>query len=336
VTEQPDHGTRQPDGAGPRGRRPPVGPVDARRTPRYAGLTTYARLPRLQDVGQADIAVLGIPFDAGTSYRPGARFGPNALREGSRLLRTYDPVLDVEPFAQVQVADAGDLPVTPYDIPRAVKEIEDGVGELLTQCQRVVLLGGDHTVAFPSLQALHARWGPIAVIHLDAHLDTWDTYFDAPITHGTPFRRAAEEGLLRDGHCLHLGTRGPIYTAQDLTDDAGLGFARLTADQVAEGEFADTVRMIHERVGGGPVYVSIDVDVLDPAYAPGTGTPEPGGLSTREVLRLLRALSGLQIVGADVVELAPAYDHAQITSLAAAHMVYQLIALFAREEMAGQ
>jgi agmatinase len=311
----------------------PVGPADAMRVPRFSGLTTFARLPRLEEAGRADIAVVGVPFDAGTSYRPGARFGPNAIRQGSRLLRAYHPVLDVEPFRHRQVADAGDLPVTPFDIMRAVKEIEDGVGHLLEECSRVVLLGGDHTIAFPALRALHAKWGPIAVVHLDAHLDTWDTYFDAPVTHGTPFRRAAEEGLLRRGHCLHLGIRGPIYTPQDLAEDEGLGFAYITADQIGERDFSDTIEKIHDRVGNGPVYVSVDIDVLDPAYAPGTGTPEPGGLSTREALRLVRCLDGLQLVGADVVEVAPAYDHAEITSLAAAHLVYELIALFAREEM---
>ncbi len=310
----------------------PVGPVDAMRVPRFSGLTTFARLPRLEEADRADTAVVGVPFDAGTSYRPGARFGPNAIRQGSRLLRTYHPVLDVEPFSKGQVADAGDLAVTPFDIMRAVKEIEEGIGQLLERCRRLVLLGGDHTIAFPALRALHAKWGPIAVVHLDAHLDTWDTYFDAPVTHGTPFRRAAEEGLLSRGHCLHVGIRGPLYGPQDLTEDAGLGFAYITADQIGERAISDTVGMIHERVGNGPVYVSVDIDVLDPAHAPGTGTPEPGGLTTREALHLVRGLDGLQLVGADVVEVAPAYDHAEITSLAAAHLVYELIALFGRED----
>jgi agmatinase len=303
------------------------------RIPRFSGLTTFARLPRLEDVDRADIAVVGVPFDAGTSYRPGARFGPNAIRQGSRLLRTYDPALDVEPFSERQVADAGDLPITPFDITRAVKEIEEGLSRLLDTCGRLVLLGGDHTIAFPALRAVHAKWGPIALVHLDAHLDTWDTYFDAPVTHGTPFRRAGEEGLLRRGHCLHLGIRGPIYTPQDLEDDAGLGFGYITAEQIGERDISDTIAMIHDRVGDGPVYVSIDVDVLDPAHAPGTGTPEPGGLTTREALRLVRGLEGLQLVGADVVEVAPAYDHAEITSFAAAHLVYALIGLFVREDL---
>lgn len=336
MTQLFDQDGRRRDNAGAEVSRPPVGPVDATRIPRYAGLATFARLPRLQDVDRADIGVVGVPFDAGTSYRPGARFGPSAVRQGSRLLRTYHPALDVEPFAQAQVADAGDLGVTPFDITRAVKEIESGLGQLLEECGRLVLVGGDHTIAFPALRAMHAKWGPVALVHLDAHLDTWDTYFDAPVTHGTPFRRAAEEGLLRRGHCLHLGTRGPIYAAQDLTDDAGLGFEYLTADQIGERDLADTVRAIHERVGDGPVYVSIDIDVLDPAHAPGTGTPEPGGLTTREVLRLVRGLSGLQLVGADVVEVAPAYDHAEITSLAAAHLVYELIALLGQQDTPRQ
>ena len=178
--------------------------------PRFAGLGTFARLPELDRVGRADIAVVGLPFDTGTSYRPGARFGPAAIRQGSRLLRPYNPALGVSPFAQRQVADASDLAITPFDIDRAVKEIEAGIDALAERAPRAVALGGDHTVALPILRSLRRRFGPVAVVHFDAHLDTWDTYFDAPVTHGTPFRRAVEEGLLRAGSCVHLGTRASL------------------------------------------------------------------------------------------------------------------------------
>jgi agmatinase len=307
----------------------PAGPVDATRIPRFAGLSTFARLPRIEDVERVDVALVGVPFDSGTTYRPGARFGPAAIREGSRLLRTYHPALAVEPFTTLQVVDAGDLAVTPFDIVRAVKEIEAGISGLLDRSPRLVLLGGDHTIALPSLRALHARHGPIALVHLDAHLDTWDTYFDAPLTHGTPFRRAAEEHLLRLGHCVHLGTRGSVYSAQDLVDDAGFGFTVISAEQIGALGVRETLERTRAQVAGSPVYVSIDIDVLDPAHAPGTGTPEPGGLTSREVIGLLRGLLGLELVGADIVEVAPAYDHAEITAIAAANLAYEMVALFA-------
>lgn len=312
-----------------------VGPVDARVVPRFAGPATFARLPELDDVGRADVAVVGIPFDTGTSYRPGARFGPSAIRQGSRLLRPFNPVLGVSPFADRQVADATDLAITPFDIDRAVKEIEAGVDSLAERARRVVALGGDHTIALPILRSLHRRFGPIAVVHFDAHLDTWDTYFDAPVTHGTPFRRAAEEGLLRPDSCVHLGTRASLYSAEDLPQDASLGFEALSANEIAAAGIATVAERVRARVATAPIYVSIDIDVLDPAHAPGTGTPEPGGLTSRELLELVRGMTGLHVVGADVVEVSPAYDHAEITAIAAAHVVYELISLFSMTDLAG-
>ena len=306
-----------------------VGAVDATRVPRYAGLGTFARLPELDRLAGCDVGILGLPFDSGTSYRPGARFGPTAIRQASRLLRPFNPAANVWPFAACQVADAGDLAITPFEISRAIREVEAGVDGLLARSSKVLALGGDHTVALPMLRSLHRRFGPIAVVHFDAHLDTWDTYFDAPVTHGTPFRRAAEEGLLKAGSCVHIGTRGPLYSAEDLTDDTGLGFLAITSPQVGERGIADTLARVSERAGGAPVYVSVDIDVLDPAFAPGTGTPEPGGLSSRELLALLRGMRQLNVVAGDVVEVSPAYDHAEITALAAAHVAYELLSLFA-------
>src|SRR5271170_6544021 len=189
-----------------------IGPVDATQVPRYAGEATFARLPRLSEVAQADVAVLGVPFDSGVSYRPGARFGPGHIRESSRLLRPYNPALAVSPFAARQVADAGDIGVNPFDIGEAIAAIEHGARDLFERAPRVLTLGGDHTIALPLLRAVNAAHGPVAVVHFDAHLDTWDTYFGAPYTHGTPFRRASEEGLLDRTGCLHAGIRGPLYT----------------------------------------------------------------------------------------------------------------------------
>ena len=310
--------------------QPPAGPPDGRTVPRFAGPDTFARLPRLQDVGRADVAVLGIPFDAGVSYRPGARFGPAAVRAGSKLLRPYNPALDVTPWAGGQVADAGDLAVNPFDIGEAIGQIESGANAALGSAGRLIALGGDHTVALPLLRATAARHGPVALIHFDAHLDTWDTYFGAPYTHGTPFRRAVEEGLLALDSSAHVGVRGPLYSSADLTDDAGLGFATVSTAEVARRGVDEAVDRIRERAGRRPVYLSVDIDVLDPAHAPGTGTPEPGGLTSRELQFILRGLDGLHLVGADVVEVSPPYDHAELTALAAANVAYEMLSLFAR------
>jgi len=306
-----------------------IGPVDAAVVPRFAGVGTFARLPRLDEVGRADVAVLGVPFDAGTSYRPGARFGPMHVRASSRLLRPHHPGLDVDPFGDQQVADAGDLAVNPFDIAEAIAAVEAGARALAGRADALLAIGGDHTIVLPLLRPLAERHGPIAVLHLDAHLDTWDTYFGAPHTHGTPFRRASEEGLIDGRRSVHVGVRGPLYARQDLEDDARLGFAVVPAEAYEDGGVAGVLERVRARLGDGPVYVSVDVDVLDPAHAPGTGTPEAGGLSSRELLLTLRGLAGTTIVGADVVEVSPAYDHAEVTGIAAAHVAYELLALLA-------
>jgi agmatinase len=305
------------------------GPPDARVVPRFAGPETFARLPRLQDVSSTAVAVLGAPFDSGASYRPGARFGPGAVRAASKLLRPYHPALDVHPWEAHQVADAGDLAINPFDIASAVQDIQRGATQALERAERLVTLGGDHTIALPLLRAVHGRRGPCALVHFDAHLDTWDTYFGASYTHGTPFRRAAEEGLLDLEHSMHVGIRGPLYASSDLADDARLGYVVLSTAEISRAGVTEALERIRRRVGKRPIYVSVDIDVLDPAHAPGTGTPEPGGLTTRELQELLRGLRGLEIAGADVVEVSPAYDHAEITALAAAQVAYELLALMA-------
>jgi len=311
-----------------------IGPVDSTAVPRYAGEATFARLPRIDEVSQADVVILGVPFDSGVSYRPGARFGPSHIRESSRLLRPYNPALQVPVFASQQVADAGDLAVNPFSIDDAISAIERGARALLERTRFVLTLGGDHTVALPMLRAVRAVHGPVAVIHFDAHLDTWDTYFGAAYTHGTPFRRAAEEGLLDRTGCLHVGTRGPLYTDADLSQDVELGFQVIPAPEVDQLGVTGMAERIAQRVGDRPVYVSVDIDVLDPAHAPGTGTPEAGGLTSRELLATLRSFARLNLVGADIVEVAPAYDHAQITGIAAAHVGYELLSALAARKAA--
>jgi len=297
--------------------------------PRFVGPDTFARLPRLDQVGRAAVAVAGIPFDAGVSYRPGSRFGPQGIRAGSKLLRPYHPGLDVEPWSRHQVADAGDLTVNPFDIREAIGQVEAGATDLLSRADTLIVIGGDHTLSLPLLRATAARHGPLSLVHFDAHLDTWDTYFDMPFTHGTPFRRAVEEGLLELGTSAHVGTRGPLYSTGDLEQDHDLGFATVSTMDIARQGVDAALDRVLDRVGSRPVYVSIDIDVLDPAHAPGTGTPEPGGLTTRELQMILRGLTGARIVGADVVEVAPAYDHAELTTVAAANVVYELLGLLA-------
>ena len=305
-----------------------VGPIDAAQIPRYAGAATYARLPRLDQVEHADVAVVGVPFDTGVSYRPGARFGGNHIREASRLLRPYNPAQDTSPFENLQVADAGDLAVNPFNINEAIETIQAGALELTEGGTKLVTLGGDHTIALPLLRAAAERAGePVAMLHFDAHLDTWDTYFGAEYTHGTPFRRAVEEGILDTEAISHVGTRGPLYGKKDLEDDERFGFGIVTSSDVFRQGVDEVVAKLRDRIGSRPLYISVDIDVLDPAHAPGTGTPEAGGITSRELLEILRGMRGMNLVGADVVEVAPAYDHADITAVAASHVAYDLITL---------
>ena len=306
-----------------------IGPVDATTVPRYGGPATFARLPRIDEVGVADVAILGVPFDSGVSYRPGARFGPGHVRASSKLLRPYNPAVDVSPFAAQQVCDAGDLACNPFDIADAITGIERGADELTGSGARLLTIGGDHTIALPLLRSVARRHGPVAVVHFDAHLDTWDTYFGAAYTHGTPFRRASEEGLIDREASMHVGIRGPLYGERDLTDDRGLGFTAISSVEIEIDGVAAAIERMRARIGDRPVYVSVDIDVLDPAHAPGTGTPEAGGLTSRELLRMLRPFGTANLVGADIVEVAPAYDHAEITGIAAAHVGYELLSAMA-------
>lgn len=305
-----------------------IGPVDGLQVPRFAGHATFARLPRMEDVDRFDVAVVGVPYDSGVTYRPGARFGPAHIRQGSRLLRPYNPALGVSPFGNQQVVDAGDIACNPFDVDTAMESVRAGVAELTAGGRPVVVLGGDHTVALPVLRALHAQYGPIALVHFDAHLDTWDTYFESPYTHGTPFRRAWEENLLDPTRTMHVGIRGSLYSHEDLADDERMGFATIHSREMDSLGIDGAIARIRERVGDAPVYISTDIDVLDPAFAPGTGTPEAGGLTSRELLAIIRGFAGANVVAADVVEVSPAYDHAEITAIAAANLAYEYISLF--------
>ena len=309
----------------------PVGQVDALAVPRFAGLRTFARLPTLEQVGRADVAVLGAPFDSAATFRAGARFGPAAIREASLLLRPYNERLALAPFAAVQIADAGDAPASPIGVEEGHAAIEAAARELAGEGACVLGLGGDHSVTLPLLRAAATAHGPLSLLQLDAHTDTWDSYFGARYTHGTIFRRAVEEGIVDGGASVQIGLRGSLYSASDMEENRELGFTTLLAREFDDVGVAGALDLAAERLRS-PVYVTVDIDVLDPAFAPGTGTPEAGGLTSRELLALLAGLGrlNLEVAGADVVEVSPPYDANGITAVAGANAAFELLGLAAR------
>jgi agmatinase len=306
-------------------------PADASLVPRYSGVRTFARLPHITvPAPEIDAAVLGAPFDTATSFRPGARFGPEAIRSGSALLRPYHPPLDVDVFGTLSLVDGGDLAVTPGNALRTVEQIAAGLRPLLEAGIVPLVLGGDHSIVLGELRAQAAVHGPVALVLFDAHADTWDQYYGERYFHGTPFRRAVEEGVLDPTRSVLAGMRGPLYAAADLAYPRELGFDLIPGDELLALGPDVYGRRVRERIGSGPVYLSFDIDVLDPAFAPGTGTPEVAGLQPREVLAFLRALKGVSFSGFDVVEVSPPFDGpGQITALHAAAVAYELLALLA-------
>jgi agmatinase len=306
-------------------------PPDASATPRYTGLRTFARLPHVE-VPHADVdaAVIGVPFDTATSFRTGARFGPEAIRSGSTLLRPYHPPLDIDVFGTISVVDGGDLTITPGNAVRTAEQIHAGLQPVLEAGIVPIVLGGDHSIVLGELRAHAAVHGPVGLVLLDAHADTWDQYYGERYFHGTPFRRAVEEGLLDPARSLLAGMRGPLYAASDTVQPIEMGFEVIPGDELATTTPAEYGRRVRARIGDGPVYMSFDIDVLDPAFAPGTGTPEVTGLYPREALGFLRALAGIEFTGYDVVEVSPAYDTpGQVTALHAAAVAYEMLALLA-------
>lgn len=306
-----------------------LGQIATTEVPRFAAPGTFGLVPDVRDLTHAEVGIVGVPFDSTVSYRSGARFGPEHIRNASRLLRPYNPEADKWPFLGQQVADLGDVAFNPYDIESALKSIQNAVHDAIDFAPKTLILGGDHTISLPVLRALSSKHGPISVIHFDAHLDTWDTYFDQPYLHGTPFRRAAEEGLLDPEGCMHIGTRGGLYGSTDMLEDKALGFMTIRCHELHLDGVQVAIERIHQRTMGRPVYVSVDIDVLDPAFAPGTGTPEPGGMASWQLLHIIRSLTDLHVVGADIMEVSPAYDHAEITGFAAAHVGYELLSNWA-------
>jgi len=303
-------------------------PADSFRSPRFAQPATFMRLPYTRELVGLDIAFLGIPFDGGTSYRPGSRFGPREIRQHSSLIRPYNPALQVNPFRILKVADAGDVDVNPIGIEDTYDRVKQAVGALLDTKVLPVCIGGDHSLSLPILRAVVSRHGPVGLVHVDAHQDMWEDYFGNKYFHGTPFRRAVEEKLLDARRVLQIGIRGPVYAESDFDFARQHGIRWITARQVA-GQGVDWVREQLQVVQGGPVYLSFDIDGVDPAFAPGTGTPEVGGLTSREALEVIRSLVGVPLVGADVVEVSPPFDHAGLTSTLAANIMFEILSVIA-------
>jgi len=312
---------------------PHYGPPDASLAPRYTGPRTFARLPHVElpEPG-IDAAVLGVPFDTATSFRPGARFGPEAIRSASTLLRPYNPALRVDVFESLSVVDGGDLAVTPGNARRTAEQIDAGLRPVLEAGIVPLVLGGDHSIVLGELRAQAAVHGPVGLVLIDAHADTWDQYYGERYFHGTPFRRAVEEGILDPTRSLLAGMRGPLYGAGDATQPLQLGFEVIGCDELRR--LAATPERYRERVlaraGDGPLFMSFDIDSLDPAFAPGTGTPEVAGLTPAEALALLRSLAGIRFTGFDLVEVSPPYDTAgQVTALNAAAIAFEMLSLLA-------
>jgi agmatinase len=307
------------------------GPSDSLRTPRFSGVRTFARLPHVtQGLEDADAAIVGVPFDTGGTFRVGARFGPEAIRSASVLLRPFHTGSSVPVFEVLSVIDYGDVPVVPGYFEESAARITEGLLPLHRARVVPIGLGGDHSVALPELRAAAAVHGPVGLVQLDSHSDTSEAYFGVPYTHGTPFFHAAREGLLDPARTIQVGLRGPVYSADDWEVPRRLGFEVIPATEAHDLGMPRVAERIRARAGDGPVFLSFDIDFVDPAYAPATGTPEIGGFTSWETQVLLRELAGLQLVACDVVEVIPEYDVAQSTALVAANVVYELLALLAR------
>lgn len=304
-------------------------PLDAQITPRFAGSPTFYRLPVQSNLDGLDVAIQGIPFDGAASFRPGARFGPRAIREMSSLLRPYNRVLGIDPYKILNCGDVGDCPVNPFNTIESLDLMAQYYQNLVRANITPLSFGGDHLVALGVLRGVTAARGSVAVLQFDAHLDTWDTYFGSKYTHGSFMKRAIEEELVDTIHSLQVGIRGPLFSAHDMEDVAALGIEILPMDAIVDWTVDQIADAIKKKVGVAPVYITFDVDGVDPAFAPGTGTPEIGGFTSQQMMALLHRLKGLNIIGADIVEVAPAYDPTGITALLAARVGYELLGLLA-------
>jgi guanidinopropionase len=308
-------------------------PVNPLLSPRFGDVATFNRLPYVPEIKgkNIDVAILGIPFDGGTTFRPGARFGPRAVREASALNRNYNPSLGVNVFEKLNVVDAGDVAVNPINLQKTMTSIQTRIEEIHNAGARIISVGGDHSVILPDLRAVHKKYGEITLIHFDAHTDTGDEAWGEKYHHGTPIRRAIEEGLLQGPKIYQIGIRGPLSseTQDDYIKTQGINTLDIDTfqDKQKRSHFFNQLKA---AAGNKPCYLTFDVDGVDPAYAPGTGTPVVGGLTSLEALQSVRSLSGLNIVGANIVEISPPYDHADLTALLGAALLFEFLSLMAK------
>ena len=304
-------------------------PANSLESPRFCGIRTFMRLPYVPTAEKADFAVVGVPFDTGVTFRAGARFGPEAIRSNSVILKPYNIALDVDIFNHCSGYDYGDLPVVPGFIEDTYEKIEKGLVPLLDKGIIPVLLGGDHSITLAELRAVAAKHGPVALVQFDSHTDTMNSYFGRRYNHGTCFRRAVEEGLIDPEHSIQVGIRGSVYSKEDLIASKALGLEMVTAVEIQQVGIAATIQRIHERVSTAKTFVTFDIDFVDAAYAPGTGTPEVGGFTGVEALQAVRGLKGLNLIGFDVVEVLPAHDPSHVTAFLASTVAYEFISLIA-------
>ncbi len=300
-------------------------PLGGNEMPRFGGIATMMRLPHAESAAGLDVAFVGVPFDIGTSNRGGARFGPRQIRAESCLIRPYNMATRAAPFDSLQVADIGDIAINTFNLQKSVGIIEAAYDEILGHDCKPLTLGGDHTISLPILRALHKKHGPVGIVHVDAHADINDHMFGERIAHGTPFRRAIEEGLIAPTRMVQIGLRASGYEADDFDWPRAQGVRVVQAEECWYQSLAPLMTEVREQLGAGPVYLTFDIDGLDPAYAPGTGTPEIGGLTVHQGLEVIRGCRGLDLVGGDLVEVAPAYDTSGNTSLVAANLLFEML-----------
>ncbi|WP_417532024.1 agmatinase [Marinobacter lipolyticus] len=300
-------------------------PLSGNEMPRFGGPATFMRLPAVDLSEELDAAFIGVPFDIGTSNRPGARLAPREIRDESRMLRPFNVSTGADPFNSLTVADIGDVPINTFNLQKSIDIIEAFYDDVLGCGVAPLTMGGDHTIALPILRALRKKHGPIGVIHVDAHADINDHMFGESIAHGTPFRRAVEEGLLDGNRVVQIGLRGTGYSANEYDWSRDQGFRVVTAEECWHKSLTPLMEEVREKVSGGPVYISFDIDGLDPAFAPGTGTAEVGGLTVMQGIEIIRGARGLDIVGADLVEVSPPFDMSRNTSVVAANLLYEML-----------
>ena len=304
-------------------------PLNAMEYPRFEGIRTFMRLPHVTDLTDVDFALVGVPFDTGATFRVGARFGPSGIRDNSLLLRPYNPAQDIEIFKYCNGVDYGDLPIIPGYLTESHQLIKEGTKDLLDTGIKPIFMGGDHSVSLPILRAVKEKLGPVALVHFDAHSDLWHGYFDSKDTHGTPFRRALEEELIDPSRSSQIGLQGPLYDKEDYNMSRDAGLLTIPGPELHKIGIEKAIEIVKERTGDGPAYLTFDIDFVDPAYAPGTGTPEAGGFTGYDSISFVRGLTGINFIGFDMVEVMPGYDPAHVTSLLAANIIYEFITLIA-------